>query len=177
MPLPNHMLHSTLSQPVTNARGASPPSLVHRAHCPPVNLLSRLAASGDYHPGANNWDIGVSSLFYSAIGIAPSKVGPHSRPEGRRCAGGDACSTNTTLTPTTSQDDYWTTEVQTSPPYQDNCTEPNWQLQAIVVALSTGPNGPSDKVCGRPEPCVRSGDAAFERAPLCRSAARTLRSS
>ena len=65
-------------------------------------------------------------------------------------------------------DDYWTMEVQvrgrargcsddshpsysrlraqTSPPYSDHCTEPNWQLQAIVVALSTGPNGPSDKI-------------------------------
>ena len=55
-------------------------------------------------------------MFYWAIGIAPSK------------------------------DDWWTTEVQPNPPYSDNCTEPNWQLQAIVVALSTGPNGPSDKI-------------------------------
>jgi len=29
-------------------------------------------------------------------------------------------------------------------PCRDNPTEPNWQLQAIVVALSMGPNGPSD---------------------------------
>lgn len=27
---------------------------------------------------------------------------------------------------------------------RDNPTEPNWQLQAIVIALSMGPNGPSD---------------------------------
>ena len=87
------MLESTKHQAVTNAR-----------------------ASGDYHPGAGNWDIAVSSLLYWAIGIAPSK------------------------------DDYWTTEVQTGNPYSDNPTEPNWQLQALVVGLSTGPNGPSDKV-------------------------------
>lgn len=93
MPLPVHILHSTLSQPVTNAR-----------------------ASGDYHPGANNYEIGLSSLFYYAVGIAPSK------------------------------DDWWTTEVQPGNPYKDDPSEPNWQLQAIVVAQSTGPNGPSDAV-------------------------------
>jgi hypothetical protein len=93
MPLPRHMLESTYFQAVTNAR-----------------------ASGDYHPGASNFDISQSSLFYWAIGVAPSK------------------------------DDYWTTEVQTGSPYSDNPTEPNWQLQALVVGLSTGPNGPSDKI-------------------------------
>lgn len=87
------MLESTRLQPVTNAR-----------------------ASGDYHPGADNWEIGLSSIFYHAIGIAPSK------------------------------DDWWTTEVQPGSPYGDKPTEPNWQLQALVIALSTGPNGPSDKV-------------------------------
>ena len=91
MPLPRHMLESTYHQPVTNARG-----------------------SGDYHPDNTDWDIGLSSLFYWAIGVAPSK------------------------------DDYWTTEVQPGNPYSDKPTEPNWQLEAITVALSTGPNGPSD---------------------------------
>jgi hypothetical protein len=91
MPLPRHMLESTKHQPVTNAR-----------------------ASGDYHPGAENWDISVSSLLYWAIGVAPSK------------------------------DDWWTTEIQPGSPYGDKPTEPNWQMQAIVIGLSTGPNGPSD---------------------------------
>ena len=71
MPLPRHMLESTHFQAVTNAR-----------------------ASGDYHPGADNYKIHLSSLFYWAIGIAPSK------------------------------DDYWTTETQTGSPYGDNPTEP-----------------------------------------------------
>jgi len=93
MPLPRHMLESTHFQAVTNAR-----------------------ASGDYHPGAGNYNVELSSLFYWAIGVAPSK------------------------------DDWWTTEVQTGSPYGDNPTEPNWQLQALVVGLSTGPNGPSDKI-------------------------------
>jgi len=93
MPLPRHMLESTKHQAVTNAR-----------------------ASGDYHPGASNFEIQTSSLFYWAIGVAPSK------------------------------DDWWTTEVQTGSPYGDKPTEPNWQLQALVIGLSTGPNGPSDKI-------------------------------
>jgi hypothetical protein len=45
MPLPRHMLESTHHQAVTNAR-----------------------ASGDYHPGAGNFDISQSSLFYWALG-------------------------------------------------------------------------------------------------------------
>ena len=42
--------------------------------------------------------------------------------------------------------DWWTTETQPGNPYGDNPTEPNWQLQALVVGLSTGPNGPSDGI-------------------------------
>lgn len=38
--------------------------------------------------------------------------------------------------------------MQPGNPYGDNPTEPNWQLQAIVIALSTGPNGPSDMLNG-----------------------------
>ena len=87
------MLQSTAHQPVTNAR-----------------------ASGDYHPGASNYLIGESSLFYWAVGVAPSK------------------------------DDWWTSEKQPGNPYSDNPSEPNWQLQALVVGLSTGPNGPSDGI-------------------------------
>lgn len=45
-----------------------------------------------------------------------------------------------------SKDDWWTTEVQPGSPYGDKPTEPNWQLEAITVGLSTGPNGPSDGI-------------------------------
>jgi hypothetical protein len=95
MPLINHMLESTTIPAVTNAR-----------------------ASGDYHPGTDQWDIGLSSLFYFAIGIQPSK------------------------------DDFWTTEFQPNSPYGDKPTEPNWQLQAFMTTLSTGPVGPSDMLGG-----------------------------
>ena len=50
-----------------------------------------------------------------------------------------------------SKDTYWTTELQPNSPYVDNPTEPNWQLQALAVALSTGPNGPGDAI-GWPPP-------------------------
>jgi hypothetical protein len=45
-----------------------------------------------------------------------------------------------------SKDTYWTTENQPNSPYVDSPTEPNWQLQALTVALSTGPNGPGDAI-------------------------------
>lgn len=50
MALPNHMLYSTKMQVVTTSR-----------------------ASGDYHPGQDNWKIQWSSLFFWAVGVAPSK--------------------------------------------------------------------------------------------------------
>ena len=78
--------------------------------------VTNARASGDYHPGSSQFEISLSSLFYWSIGIAPSK------------------------------DDYWTTEVQPGNPYGNSTSEPNWQLQAIVIALSTGPNGPSDGI-------------------------------
>jgi hypothetical protein len=93
MPLPIHMLESTTMGTVTNAR-----------------------ASGDYHPGQDNWFVFHSSVFYDAIGVQPSK------------------------------DDFWTTMTQPGNPYGDNPSEPNWQMQAIVATLSTGPVGPSDMV-------------------------------
>ena len=77
-------------------------------------VVTNARASGDYHPGTSQFDIQTSSLFYWAIGVAPFK------------------------------DDWWTTDVQEGSPYPDKPTEPNWQLQALVVGLSAGPNGPSD---------------------------------
>lgn len=114
MPLINHMLESTSIQAVTNAR-----------------------ASGDYHPGTDQWAIGLSSLFYYSIGIQPSK------------------------------DDFWTTEYQPGSPYGDKPTEPNWQLQAIITTLSTGPVGPSDMLNGTNASLVmqtcRAGDGLLLR--------------
>ena len=70
--------------------------------------------------------MGLTSLFLWSVGLSPSK------------------------------DNYWTTETQPGNPYGIDATEPNWQLQAIVVALSTGPNGPSDMINGTNSSLVMS---------------------
>ena len=93
MPLPNFMLHSTLTQAVTNAR-----------------------ASGDYRAGRMQTNVGQSSLLYWALGVAPSK------------------------------DTWWSSEFQPGNPQYGGAHEPNYILQAVVVALSTGPNQPGDMV-------------------------------
>lgn len=115
MPLINHMLESTRMSAVTNAR-----------------------ASGDYHPGTDQFAIGLSSLFYWAIGVQPSK------------------------------DDFWTTQYQPGNPYSDNPNEPNYQLQVIITTLSTGPVGPSDAVGSTDPAllmqCCRHGDGLVLKA-------------
>ena len=40
---------------------------------------------------------------------------------------------------------WWSSETQPGNPY-GTATEPNWQLQALVIGLSTGPNGPADGI-------------------------------
>ena len=35
--------------------------------------ITNARASGDYHPGNDQWKLGVSSLLAHAVGIAPSK--------------------------------------------------------------------------------------------------------
>ena len=78
-----------------------------------------------------------------------------------------------------SKDTYWTTEHQPNSPYVDNPTEPNWQLQALTVALSTGPNGPGDAigwtrlpVCNNSSQCVADAAAGHTNASLVMSTVR-----
>ncbi len=35
--------------------------------------ITNARASGDYHPGNTQWNIGTSSILAHAVGIAPSK--------------------------------------------------------------------------------------------------------
>jgi hypothetical protein len=84
-----------------------------------VELLSvtNARASNDYHPGNSQWDIGTTSIFLHALGLAPSK------------------------------DSYWsTTSVQTGSHWGDHVSEPNSELQSAVSSLSTGPVAASDKI-------------------------------
>eukprot|EP00038_Savillea_parva_P003881 m.131333 g.131333 ORF g.131333 m.131333 type:complete len:864 (-) comp11310_c0_seq2:981-3572(-) len=88
-----HILQSTELSQVTNAR-----------------------ASGDYHPGSSQWNIGTTSVLAHAVGIAPSK------------------------------DNYWSTPKQNGTHYGPSTSEPHGALQSAVLSLSDGPVCPSDAV-------------------------------
>ena len=85
-----------------------------------LRSVTQARASGDYHPGANKqWSqLGTTSLFAYALGIAPSK------------------------------DNYWSTADQPGSwkHYKDHPREPYSRLQAAVVTLTKGPVAPSDAV-------------------------------
>lgn len=85
-----------------------------------IPAVTNIRASGDYHPGDyhdavnhwNTWDIALTSLFFGALGVQPSK------------------------------DVFWSTEIQPGNPYNaspSGDTEPNWFLHALAATLSTGP--------------------------------------
>ncbi|XP_039254962.2 uncharacterized protein LOC120331863 [Styela clava] len=93
MALPRHMLQSIEIPAVTQAR-----------------------VSGDYHPGNDQWKIGITSMFAHALHLAPFK------------------------------DTFWSTSSQPGNPYSKDASEPNIDLQATIATLSTGPVGPGDSV-------------------------------
>jgi hypothetical protein len=79
--------------------------------------VTQIRASDDYCPGSNQWKIGLNSMLAWALGLAPFK------------------------------DVFWSSETQPGSPYnKGNVTEPNFELQALVSALSTGAVGPGDKI-------------------------------
>jgi len=81
-----------------------------------IPAVTQARASTDYHPGATQWNVGQTSIFAHAVGIAPTK------------------------------DNYWSTSVQPGNPYKDNPTEPYTRLQSAVSTLSSGPVAPSDRI-------------------------------
>ena len=83
-----------------------------------VELLSVTQArvSGDYHPGNNQWQIGVTSIFALALDIAPSK------------------------------DSYWSMPNLQNQPYGNGTSEPFNRLQSLVLTLSNGPITFSDRI-------------------------------
>ena len=79
--------------------------------------LTQARASGDYHPGNDQWQpLGTTGLFAWAIGVAPSK------------------------------DNYWSTQWQPGSKWGDTTNEPYNRLQAAVITLSKGPVCPSDAI-------------------------------
>ncbi|XP_046547192.1 uncharacterized protein LOC124257216 [Haliotis rubra] len=83
-----------------------------------IPVVTQARVSGDYRAGADNWKIGISSIFADAMGIAPFK------------------------------DTFWSTEHQPGNPKYPDLTEPHSELQVIVSTLSTGPVAPGDIVNG-----------------------------
>ena len=78
--------------------------------------VTQARASDDYHPGNNQYRIGISSILASSIDIAPSK------------------------------DSYWTKPITQTGPYNPNATEPYNRLQSVVLSLSKGPIAFSDQI-------------------------------
>lgn len=90
-----------------------------------IPAVTNIRASGDYHPGDyhdsvnhwNTWDVALTSIFFGALGVQPSK------------------------------DVFWTTTLQPGNPFSKSPsgdTEPNPFLHALVATLSTGPVGFGD---------------------------------
>jgi len=78
--------------------------------------VTQARASNDYHPGGDQWRLGLTSMLLHAIGLAPSK------------------------------DNYWSTDVQPGNKWGNTTKEPHNRLQAAVSSLSTGPVATSDAI-------------------------------
>ena len=79
--------------------------------------VTQIRASTDYCPGSDQWKLGETSMLCWALGLAPFK------------------------------DVFWSTEIQEGSTYNNGkVTEPNFELQALVSALSRGAVGPGDKI-------------------------------
>ncbi len=81
------------------------------------SAVTQIRASTDYCPGTDQWKMGENAMLCWALGLAPFK------------------------------DVFWSTEVQEGSTYNNGkVTEPNFELQALVSALSRGAVGPGDKI-------------------------------
>lgn len=82
-----------------------------------IPAVTQARASNDYGGNAYvQWNIGITSMFAYAVGLAASK------------------------------DNYWSTQYQPGNPYGPSRNEPFNRLQAAVSTFSTGPVAPSDAV-------------------------------
>eukprot|EP00756_Hemistasia_phaeocysticola_P006011 Hpha_TRINITY_DN13618_c0_g1::TRINITY_DN13618_c0_g1_i1::g.122626::m.122626 len=81
-----------------------------------MSAVTNARASGDYHPGNDQWNTGTTAILAHAVGIAPSK------------------------------DNYWSTPVQSGTHYGPTTREPYNRLQALASTLTNGPVAPSDAV-------------------------------
>jgi hypothetical protein len=92
---------------------------IHLLQSVEIPTVTNARASGDYHPGNDQWNTGITSILAHAVGIAPSK------------------------------DNFWTTRVQKGTHYDGgNATEPYNRLQAAAIISTTGPVATSDMIGG-----------------------------
>ena len=78
--------------------------------------VTQARASDDYHPGNDQWRIGISSIFTNALDIAPSK------------------------------DSFWSMPGPQPGPYSNITQEPYNRLQALVQSLGNGPYTFADQI-------------------------------
>ncbi len=76
-----------------------------------LSAVDQIRASDDYHPGNEQWRIGVNSMLAWSLGLLPYK------------------------------DTFWSTEYEPGSPYGANAREPNPRLQLISAILSCGQSG------------------------------------
>ena len=83
-----------------------------------MRAVTNARASGDYQPGNDDWDIGMSSIMMHALGLAPSK------------------------------DNWWSTQFQSGfrERYANESSEPYSRLHSAAASLSNGPVILSDKI-------------------------------
>jgi hypothetical protein len=86
-----------------------------------IPRVTNTRVSGDYashltDPKSSQWDIGISSMFADAIGLAPFK------------------------------DVFWSTSLQPGSPYKPSAMEVFPDREILIATLSTGPVGPGDAI-------------------------------
>jgi hypothetical protein len=86
-----------------------------------IPRVTHTRTSGDYaghltNPRSSQWDIGISSMFADAIGLAPFK------------------------------DVFWSTSEQPGAPYKSSPHEVLPEREILIATLSTGPVGPGDAI-------------------------------
>ena len=119
-----------------------------------LQAVTQARASGDYHPGSNQWQVGISSIFADALAIRPTKDNFWSVPteSNGKVPGTDQCEA----------------------PYNNSCgklrgyglvNEPFNRLQAAVSTLTAGPDSRRPiRREGRPYGRRRGGRPAVDRA-------------
>lgn len=115
--------------------------------------VTNARASGDYHPGNGQWNIGTTSMLAHALGIGPSKDNYWSVPEqpGTHYGPGVCVMMTSVVAPsafasTRERILFRYTHLLCLDAWVLATKEPWPEMQSAVLSFSTGPVAPSDKV-------------------------------